>query len=269
MKLFLPLISALMAGSPLLKEIPQQTAAGTDTLFHIRENDAWTKGETLYYRVHYGLLDAGEIEMSVEDELKTINNRAVFHVHAKGRSYSGFDWFYKVRDHYQTYIDTASCQPIQFSKIMEEGSYKDSDFAIFDYKKKKVNSARKGSVAFSGEVQDIISSIYYARTLNVKDAKKGDVFPLQVYLDGEVHDLQIKFVKREVIKTDLGKINAVKVIPMVIADRVFKDQEGLELWVSDDENKVPLRVKAGLLVGSVKVDIMSASNLKYSLNKAD
>lgn len=270
MKIIIPLFTALLAGSPILQdENPIQQHATPDTIYRQWQNDAWTTGEQLTYRVHYGIVDAGEIEMNVENDVKMIGGRPAFHIHARGRSYSGFDWFFKVRDHYQTYIDTMSVQPLQFSKYMEEGSYKDSDFAIFDYKLKKVSSAKKGSVAFTGDVQDVISAIYYARTLDVKNAKAGDIFPLQVYLDGEVFDLKIKYVKKEVIKTEMGKMNAIKVIPMVVADRVFKEQEGLELWVSDDENKVPLRVKAGLMVGSVKVDILKVGHLKYPLNRAN
>lgn len=269
MKILFPLFAAILAGSPLIQnDAPSQAQQSTDTIHRQWTNNAWANGERLKYRVHYGVIDAGEIDMHIEDDFKIIGKREAHHIHAKGRSYSGFDWFFKVRDHYQTYIDKVGCQPLQFSKVMEEGSYKDSDFAIFNYQHKKISSAKKGSVAFSGDIQDVISAIYYARTLDVKNAKSGDLFPLQIYLDGEVYDLQIKFVKREVLKTDIGKVNAIKVIPMVVADRVFKDKEGLELWVSDDENKVPLRVKADLLVGAVKVDIMSYDKLRYPLNMA-
>jgi len=269
MKLLFPLFAAMMAGSPLIQnESITPSEQAPDTIYRVWENNAWANGESLKYRVHYGLVNAGEIDMHIEDEFKMIGKRQAHHIHAKGRSYSGFDWFYKVRDHYQTYIDQAGCQPLQFSKIMEEGSYKDSDFAIFNYQYKKISSSKKGNVEFKGDIQDVISAIYYARTLDVANAKAGDLFPLQIYLDGEVYDLQIKFIKREVLKTDLGKVNAIKVIPMVVADRVFKDQEGLELWVSDDENKVPLRVKADLMVGAIKVDIISYDKLKYPLNMA-
>lgn len=269
MKILFPLFAAMLAGSPLIQnDASDQAQQTTDTAHRQWTNNAWANGERLKYRVHYGVINAGEIDMHIEDDFKIIGKREAHHIHAKGRSYSGFDWFFKVRDHYQTYIDKEGCQPLQFSKVMEEGSYKDSDFAIFNYQYKKISSAKKGSVEFKGDIQDVISAIYYARTLDVKNAKRGDLFPLQVYLDGEVYDLKIKFVKREVLKTDIGKVNAIKVIPMVVADRVFKDQEGLELWVSDDENKVPLRVKADLLVGAVKVDIMSYNNLRYPLNMA-
>jgi hypothetical protein len=275
MHILLPIISAILAGPWSEKQsntaIEQSNTAigqANDSIYRAWTNNAWQKGENLKYRVHYGLVNAGEIEMKVEPQMATIGGRQVFHINAHGRSLSGFDWFFRVRDHYQSYIDAKAIQPLQFVKYMEEGTYRDSDFALFNYKVKKVSSARKGVVSFTGDVQDLVSAIYYARTLNVKNAKPGDLFPLQVYMDGVVYDLQIRYVGREVINTDIGKINAIKVVPMVVADRVFKEQEGLLLWVSDDENKVPLRVKAELLVGSVKADIISHSNLKHPLNMA-
>ena len=271
MKAFIPLIAILLAGGP--EKGAQEASApiidNKDTVYRTWTNNAWSLGEFLSYRVHYGIMNAGEVELVIEKELMPIGDRKVYHIHAKGRSYSGFDWFFRVRDHYQTYIDNKAIQPLQFSKIMEEGKYKDSDFALFNYKTKMVSSAKKGSVAFTGDIQDVISAIYFARTINIKDAQPGDVFPIQIYLDGEVHDLQFKYVKKEVIKTDIGKVNAVKVVPMLVADRVFKEEEGMELWVSDDDNKVPLRVKAGLLVGSVKVDITAYNNLLWPINMAN
>src|SRR5690606_18313104 len=149
-----------------------------------------------------------------------------------------------------------------YVKQIEEGSYKDNDFAIFNHDLKKV-FAKKGNIDIPANVQDVISAIYYARTLNLKDAKAGDVFPIEVYLDGEIFALGIKYLGRETIKTDIGKVNAIKIQPLVVADRVFKEKDGLMLWVSDDDNKVPLRIKAELMVGSLKVDITKTSGLKH------
>lgn len=271
MSYLLPIIAALSIQANPPQNVPEPIhasaeAAAADTVYRSWANDAWTGGEFLKYRVHYGVINAGEIEMTVEKDAVEINKRKTWHINAKGRSYSGFDWFFKVRDHFQTYIDQVSIIPHQFVKSMQEGGYNDSDFALFNHKKKWLSS-KKGSMSIEPEVQDVISAIYYARTLDISKANPGDTFPLQVYLDGLVYPLRIKYIGKEVIKTDIGKVNAVKVIPMVIADRVFKEDEGLELWVSDDKNKVPLRVKAALAVGSVKVDLTGYKNLKHKLNK--
>lgn len=242
--------------------------ASADSVYRNISNNAWMPGEKLNYRVHYGFVNAGLIEMKIEESLVEISGRQVYHINAKGNSVSGFDWIYKVRDHFQTYVDEQAIQPLQFVKRMEEGTYKDSDFVLFNYKTKKISS-KKGNKDMPKDVQDVISAIYYARTLNIKNAKKGDIFPLNVYLDGEVFNLNIKYMGKETLKTDIGKVHAVKFIPQVVADRIFKDNNALELWVSDDENKVPLRVKAELLVGSVKIDLTSYSGLKNTLNKVN
>jgi len=273
MNILIPLFASLALGATQLNQ--QEAEDSTiqadkinDSIYPSRANNAWTGGEMLKYRVHYGIVNAARIEMYVNPRPVKMYDREVWHIEAKGKSVRAFDWFFKVRDNFQTYIDQDAIQPHQFIKKMKEGDYEDSDFAIFNYKIKKVSS-KKGSLKIPANIQDVISAIYYSRTLNIKNAKAGDMFPLSVYLDGEIYPLKIKYVGKEIVKTDIGKVHAVKVIPMVIADRVFKDEEGLELWVSDDENKVPLRVKAELAVGSIKVDLTEYKGLKHKLATVD
>ena len=271
MKFILPLLSVtLLCAVPYGKDTGAADSApemSQDTVYRKIENNAWTFGENLEYRVHYGLINAGKITLKVENGLRELQQRKAYHVNAEGFSVSGFDWIFKVRDHFETFIDDKAIVPLQFQKRMEEGDYKDTDFAIFSHAKKKV-FAKKGTVEVPANVQDVVSAIYYARTLDVKNAKPGQVFPIQVYLDGEVFMLGIKYLGRETINTDVGSIRAIKIQPMVVADRVFSDKDGLMLWVSDDENKVPLRVEAELLVGSLKVDLIKHSGLKHPINKA-
>lgn len=238
----------------------------TDSVASKTNNTAWKLGEVVKYRVHYGIINAGIIEMEVEPQLKELAKREVYHLHGRGRSVSGFDWFFKVRDHFESYVDREALVPLRFTKQMQEGGYKDHDVAYFNHVNLKVVSNKKGTVQAKPGVQDLLSAIYYARNLDVSKAKFGDEFPVSIYLDGEIHDLKIKYIGKEIIDTDLGKVRAIKIIPMVVADRVFKEKEGLTLWVSDDDNKLPLRVKAELAVGSLKVDITKHSGLRHPLN---
>jgi hypothetical protein len=265
--LYILLSGALLSAWNVPKPAKSTIEKAPDTLFRTMANNAWQVGEELEYRVHYGLVNAGYIKMSIGKDLVSIKGRNTYHITASGRSASGFDWFYKVRDQFESYIDEKAILPHQFIKSVEEGSYKDSDFAIFNYTTGKVSSARKGVHTIPPDIQDIISAVYYCRTLDISAAEAGDIFPVSVYLDGEIHALKVRYVKKEKIKTSIGEMNAIKIVPMVIADRIFKEKEGLELWVSDDENKVPLRVKAELLVGSLKVDITKANGLRHPLNK--
>jgi hypothetical protein len=228
-------------------------------------NNAFTYGEKLTYRVHYGFINAGNIDMQVKDNPVNINGRYAYHIDGFGTSRSGFDWMFKVRDHFESYLDTQGILPLQFVKSQKEGGYEDTDFVIFDHKLKKYFS-KKGTKTTPIDIQDVLSVAYYARTLDVKNAPVGTEFTLNVYLDNEIYPLTFKVDGREVITTDVGKINAIRIIPQVVDGRVFKDKNALKVWVSDDENKVPLRIQAEILVGSIKADITSYSGLKKTLN---
>ena len=90
----------------------------------------------------------------------------------------------------------------------------------------------------------------------------GQSFPVNIYLDQEIYDLKFKYIGKETIKTDLGKIECYKLRPQLVVDRVFKDEDDMTIWVSADANKIPVRIQANIYVGSVKVDITSTKGLK-------
>ncbi len=233
--------------------------------FRKMDNTAFIQGETIEFRIHYGFVTAGYGSIRVLPYLEKIKGRDVYHVIGKGKSASSFDWFFKVRDEYHSFIDVNALAPLKYSKEQHEGGYNDQDNAAFDHEKKMVTSI-KGSISMPEYTQDIISMLYYARSLKVKDAAIGTTYPITFYLDKAVTKISLKIIGREIIYTDLGKFNAIKIRPQVIADRVFKDEDAMTLWVTDDANLLPLRIQADLAVGSIKADIVKYSNLK---NNAD
>ena len=89
---------------------------------------------------------------------------------------------------------------------------------------------------------------------------------INMFLDDENLDFQLKFLGREVVKTKLGNIAALKFQPYVLAGRVFEKKEGLTIWVSDDKNRMPIKIKANLAVGSLDADIDAFKGLKHPLN---
>jgi len=110
-------------------------------------------------------------------------------------------------------------------------------------------------------VHDIFSAFYFARALDVSAIKEGDIIHIPVFLDHEIFPFKIKFVKRELVKTDFGKIMCLKFVPVVQEGRVFKDEDDMHLWISDDSNHVPIRIQSELLVGSIKIDIKEYKGL--------
>jgi hypothetical protein len=180
---------------------------------------------------------------------------------ATGRSVSSFDWFFKVRDRFDTYIDKQAMVPWKFARDVYEGGYVFKDSYLFDHHANKV-SVNGDHFEVPNHVQDIVSSFYYARTLNFKNARKGDTFSVPMFLDKELHDFKFRFLGRETLDLGIGKFKVMIFMPVVMKGRVFKNEEDLIVYVSDDENKIPLQIKANILIGSVKMTITEYSGLK-------
>ncbi|MBS1765267.1 MAG: DUF3108 domain-containing protein [Bacteroidetes bacterium] len=229
------------------------------------ENRAFKSGEVLEYRVHYGIIDAGEARLEVMPDKKNIGPREVYHVVGTGQTKGAFDWFFKVRDRYESFVDSQALIPWLFIRRVNEGGYKINQDVSFNHVK-NIAVSKKATIATPQNVQDLISAFYYARTLDYSNAQKGDIFELDAYLDDAVIPIKFVFVGRENLKTKFGNINCLKFHPQLLEGRVFKNKEDMTLWVSDDENKIPIRAEAQILVGSVKMDIKNYSGLANELS---
>jgi hypothetical protein len=115
-------------------------------------------------------------------------------------------------------------------------------------------------------IQDVLSSIYYARNINFDKYKVEDKIPFDMFLDNEVYHLYIKYMGKETVKTKYGKFKAIKFKPLLIKGTIFEGGEKMTVWVSDDANHIPLRIESPISVGSVKVDMMQYKNLRYPLS---
>ncbi len=110
----------------------------------------------------------------------------------------------------------------------------------------------------------MVSTYYYLRnTIDIDKLKIGDEFRTNMFFDEENYGFKLKYIGEETIDTDFGNVEALKFRPYVMAGRVFKEEESLTLWVSKDKNKVPLRIKADLRVGSLRADLEAFKGLKY------
>jgi len=238
------------------------------SVFNFRKikNQAFKIGEKLTYRMHYGFVDAGEATLEVLPCDKKINNRELFHVVGKGKTLGAFNWFYKVRDRYETYMDAEAMFPWMFIRRVYEGGIEiNQDYTFYQHKKSVSDGKKKYDVPLN--IQDMISSYYYARTIDFSGAKKGDIFEFNSFVDGEVFPLKIKFLGKETIKLRKGKFKCLKFCPIIQSGRIFKKEEDLNVWISDDKNKIPLLAKAKILVGSIKMEVTEYKGLKNPVAK--
>jgi len=253
--------AALLAIGAMSFEKTDTYTSQTSFTYRKMTNSAFKAGEKLTFRAHYGLVNAATITMSIEAATSKISNRTAYQMKVEGETLKSFDWVYKVRDKFQSWVDNESLAPLRYAKTVRENKYFDEDLAIYMHDKKKLRNT-DGEMTIPTYTQDIASALYYARNLDLKNATVNQKFPIDIYLDNKVYNLNFTYLGKETIKTDLGKVKCIKLRPKLVVDRVFKGTNDMTVWISDDENKIPIRVQTEIQVGSVKVDITGYSNLK-------
>lgn len=235
---------------------------------NISHAQSFKSGEFLKYRVHYGFLNAGFASLVLDSTL--YNGEPHYHVYGEGNSTGVVRIFFKVDDIYQTYINAKTFEPSRFIRNINEGGYKKNVRLNFDHKNKTVRindliEKKLTNVKLNKSVQDMLSAFYYLRTKPREIYTNGSSHAVNVFMDGEVYPFKLKIEKRERIKTKFGYINAIKLKPYVQSGRVFKAKESVSMWVSDDDNLIPLRLQASLAIGSLKMDLHEFKNTKYEL----
>jgi hypothetical protein len=156
-------------------------------------------------------------------------------------------------------------QPLRFVRNVNEGGYKKYQNVTFN---KSANTAvtTDGVFKVPACVQDVVSAMYYARNIDFSKLRPEDKIPFSMFLDNEVFNLYIRYLGKEEIKTRYGKFRAIKIKPLLIKGTIFEGGEDMTVWVSDDLNHIPVRVESPIVVGKVKIDMMSYSNLRHPLS---
>jgi hypothetical protein len=224
-------------------------------------NSAFKEGEVLTYRLHYGIMDAGVAILEVKPTIMEVSGRKVYHVVGNGFSKGTFDWFFKVRDRYETFIDKDAMVPWMFVRRIDEGGFKASQDYVFNHYTKKVDVGGGEKYDVPPGIQDMLSAFYAARNLDFTTAKEGDVFTINSFVDKELWPLKVRYVGKDVVNTEIGKYSCLKFRPIVQKGRIFKSEEDLCVWITDDKNHIPVAAQAKILVGSIKLDITGASGL--------
>lgn len=242
-------------------------SSNKDFEYRKTENKAFKVGEVLKYKFAYGIINAGEATLEIKKSPKQIQGRDILHIVGKGQSISAFDWFFKVRDRYETYIDEEGIFPWLFVRRINEGGFKKSQDYQFFQAAGTVRNEDNEVYKVPHGVQDMLSSFYYARTIDFSNAKKGDVFEFDSFVDEEVFRLKIKYAGTKTIKIAEGKFDCMVFHPLVQEGRVFEEDEDLTVYITNDENKIPVLAKAKIVVGSIRMELIAYENLANPIAK--
>jgi hypothetical protein len=233
--------------------------------FDSLQDTPFDTGEWFKFRIHYGLVTAGYATLEVKEAIK--NNKKVYHAVGRGYTTGMSKWFFNVEDNYETYFDKATGKPYQYVRKIDEGGYTKDEEGFFNQDKntilvKDYKNNNNQTFATSENIQDIVSTFYYLRKHpSVNRLKVGESIAIDMFFDQESTKFKLKYIGKEDLDTKFGVVPCMIFRPLVQSGRVFKEQESLTVWISDDDNKVPVRIKASLAIGSIKADLESFKGL--------
>ena len=234
------------------------------------KKSAFKSGEWLRYKMSYsGFLRAGTAILEVNET--EYQGKKVLHAKGTGWTSGMIKWFFEVDDVYESYFDKDNIKPYLFKRKIDEGGYKKHRITSFNYESHKAyiqdfTNQKDTSVAFKN-VQDMMSSFYYLRNIETKSLKKGDEVALDMFLDAQVYPFRLRFLGREVLRTKFGKVNSLVFRPLVQSGRIFKEEESVTIWITDDANKIPIKMQASLSVGSLRAELEDYKGLANPFEK--
>ncbi len=229
-------------------------------------NEAFDDKEFTRYSVYYnsmitGNVTAGEATIDVKSSKLKVFDRDVWQIVGEGKSKGAFNWFYKVRDRFESYVDKESMIPYLFVRRTREGNYEKDDDVVF-YHEDGFAVSRKKKTMTPPNVQDFVSALFFMRTLSLQDFDADSNYFIDFLLDDSVYVSKVKYEGTELIKTSLGTFRCLKIAPMMATGEVFSDAYPVMVWVTDDKNHLPILAEAKVIVGSVKMELVEYKHLK-------
>lgn len=222
-------------------------------------------GESVSYNIqyHWGFiwLTAGEVTFSVENAFW--KDFQCFHFQGIGKTYDNYDWFYKVRDKYESWCDVKTLQTYEYKRKVYEGGYEVENHYVFDNEKELIytdglraqKEVLKDTFNLSSCLFDVMTLVYYCRCIDFSKHKEGELIPMSIILDNELHNINIKYLGEETIEVNDEEVNTHKFSSELIAGSIFNEGDEMTIWVSDDGKQVPLKVKAEIMVGAIEANI--------------
>jgi len=230
----------------------------------ISKTPAFINGEELKYVLHYGFVTAGEALITLKTE--KFEGKEVFHAMTKANTTGVVNKVFKVVDIYESYFDSGTNLPVKSIRNIREGNYKKYTEVLFNHSNKTVTSSLTGEHKVPANILDMVAALFYIRRIDFSNFKENDIVKVNTYFDDDLFPFYIVFKGRETVKSELGKFNCLKFVPVVEPGRIFKKKDDMTFWLSDDDNKIPICIKFDIIVGSFKCDIVSFKNNKYPMN---
>jgi hypothetical protein len=219
-------------------------------------------GESLTYTIRYGPIHGGEA--TVKLRLVRYEGNIVYNSKVLARTVGLADKLFKVREHYESFFDPKSIKPVKAIRNVREGNYRRYNEVYFNLEDSSLYSLLSDSVfKVPPQILDMVTALYFVRSLDYDNLNTGDSLKIITFFDNEIFPFPLRYKGKEILKTKLGNFQCMRFDPVVGTGRIFESEDDMTIWISDDKNLIPLRVRFDLIVGSIKCDLLDYSGLKY------
>jgi hypothetical protein len=237
-----------------------------------KKNSAFSNGEKITFQISYSWgpiwVDAGEVAFSVMSE--SFLGKDALHLKCTGITYPSYDLFYKVRDYYDSWVNPETFNTYEFHRYTYEGGYSLVNTLRFDHPAQKVfsttktnqNPTRFDTLKAEPCSFDMLAAVYYTRTLDFSGLKPDTRIPITVIIDDKAYPIFIRSLGKETVTNiDGKKYRCLKFSAKMVEGTIFRGDEDVLVWVTDDENKIPVYIQAKILVGTVKAYVKEMKGL--------
>lgn len=239
------------------------------------KHNGFTRGEKLTYLVHYGFINAGEATVELHKDLFTVNERPCYRVEIKGKTIGLITTTFDVEDSWTSFFDTAAIVTHQFARKIKENNYKKEEVTFFDHAKKKaIVKAKTGTdtevikdYKIPADVQDMVSGYYFLRTLDFEKYKEKDTIVVDGFFEDKVYSLKVVYKGKEKLQTKFGRVQTAVLSPIMPENALFDGRDAIRFYVSDDPNRVPIKIEARMFVGSIELDLIDHKGLQSKFRK--
>jgi hypothetical protein len=247
---------------PQRKEIP------------VTRNTSYAPGEELEYRVHFGVFTVGKAITRVDKQLQTYNGRTCYKVDAYGETSDWISWVAKVDDNWGAYLDTTTLLTHMAWRKLREGKYRRDEQAFFDHQKNKVEVKVKNRDTGAMEsktydvpanAKDLVAGFLFLRIIDFKRVAIGDTLTISGFLEDAHYNLKIIYTGKEVIETKMGKIPCIRIRPIMPKNSLFDGENSVACWISDDMNRIPIRLQAKMFIGNTGLELVGFRGLRNQL----
>lgn len=247
----------------------------TSVPYMVSHPTSFGKGEQLEYKVNFGFLHVGKAVTRIDNRVHTINSRPCYKIDAFGETSDWMSWVADVDDNWGAYIDTTTMSTHVSYRKIKENSYRLEELSNFDHASHKVvvkvkNKEtglfeEKNRYDIPENAKDLVGGFMLLRQIDFAKLHKGDTVTISGFFEDTSYYLKVMYLGKETVKTSVGKIPCNIMKPIMPDNKLFDGENSITCWISDDGNKIPVKIQAKMFIGHTGLELISFKGLRNQI----